>query len=63
MVAPSMDQSQVLQLISTALVARLGMMLIHEARVFVRVERDPALRTCVALELEEFPSASGLYLR
>src|SRR4051812_10474966 len=57
--APPVQEAQVPCLVPAALVARLGMVLVHQADVLVRVERDTAPGASIALGSEEVLSPPG----
>src|SRR3954470_24140118 len=63
--APPVQEAQVPRLGPAALVARLGMVLVHQADVLVRVERDAARGASIALGSEEVlpPSGEGASLQ
>src|SRR3954470_5144926 len=63
--APPVQEAQVPCLVPAALVARLGVVLVHQADVRVRVERDAARGASIALGSEEvlLPSGEGASLQ
>src|SRR3954453_1456018 len=63
--APPVQKAQVPRLGPAALVARLGMVLVHQADVLVRVERDAAPGASIALGSEEVlpPPGEGASLQ
>src|SRR3954452_433499 len=63
--APPVQEAQVPCLVPAALVARLGVVLVHQADVRVRVERDAARGASIALGSEEVlpPPGEGASLQ
>src|SRR3954463_14579472 len=63
--APPVQEAQGSRLVPAALVARLGVVLVHQANVLVRVERDAARGASIALGSEEVlpPSGEGASLQ
>ena len=56
---PAVQEAQVPRLVPAAPVARLDMVPVHQVDVFVRIERDAACGTGIALGPEEFLPSPG----